>query len=96
MTDTAQQAADEMTNARFGKAMPDPIIGGIGGAVTGWLITLLAFLVSSVPERMVGYTPDIMAGICGVAVFSYFHWRNSRRSRFWAEAYARHSQQKNQ
>lgn len=93
MTDTAQKVADEMTDARFGKAMPDPIIGGISGAVAGWLITLLAFLVSNIPSRMVGYTPEIVAGICGVTVFSYFHWRNSRRSKFWGEVYAMHSQQ---
>ena len=45
-----------MTDARFGKAMPDPIIGGIGGAIAGWLITLLAFLVSNVPNRMLAKT----------------------------------------
>lgn len=45
-----------MTDARFGKAMPDPIIGGIGGAVAGWLITLLAFLVSRVPDGMLAKT----------------------------------------
>lgn len=90
MSDEARRAADELTEARFGKAQQDPIVLGIGAAIVGWLITLLAFVVSNVPERMIGHTPDIMAGICGVAVFSYLHWRKSRRAKFWTDSYAMH------